>query len=630
LCTPSAPAAAPPPPPKHLPLQHTTFYKSTLSQCGLKQPKPAPLLSLLRGRECTAASIPRPAIEALESDYRSPASLETHRLCGAALPSRARQVHHFESRVFGARFNNAGDALLLVTQDQHLRLYSMDEAVNAAAAEDSDAQRLFDCRSPAAEHSSPRPSSPHFASAPSPSSDERDSLASQDPGWACTLDVRGRSVGWSIVSSSFSPDDRLVAYGTWSPLVHLLPIPEASVDAGRDESRQANSNACGSAQHAINFQPQCKRFCVYSLAFSPCGGRLLGGASDRCLYLYDLSAGGGRRAAAVQAHGDDVNAVEWLDDNVLLTSGDDRIIKIWDRRLLGQQGASSGQYGAPFTGACGTSAAPSAVLSPCTRSQPVGVLLGHRQGVTCLSARGDGRHFVSNSKDQTAKVWDVRTMSPASDAAHLPPSLAAEPCFDYRWPATHANKVACARALLAAATGTAVPTTSGAPAPAAAAPAAARPCPISSAVSACLMALGGSAFSPSAGTTSNAALRQQATTATSSASTPAAAPLVSSTAAGSPSLPARCPYDRSVLTLTGHRVLETLVRCYFSPLHSTGQRFVYSGSQCGAVMVWDTLTGELVRTLRGHAATVRDVAWHPTQPATLVSASWDCSVAKWQ
>lgn len=46
--------------------------------------------------------------------------------------------------------------------------------------------------------------------------------------------------------------------------------------------------------------------------------------------------------------------------------------------------------------------------------------MGHLEGVTFLDSRGDGRYFISNGKDQSIKLWDIRRMS--SDAtryAHI-------------------------------------------------------------------------------------------------------------------------------------------------------------------------------------------------------------------
>ena len=47
-------------------------------------------------------------------------------------------------------------------------------------------------------------------------------------------------------------------------------------------------------------------------------------------------------------------------------------------------------------------------------------MVGHTQGLTHLDSKGDGRYVLSNCKDQTAKVWDVRKMLSHSHYAHLP------------------------------------------------------------------------------------------------------------------------------------------------------------------------------------------------------------------
>ena len=46
------------------------------------------------------------------------------------------------------------------------------------------------------------------------------------------------------------------------------------------------------------------------------------------------------------------------------------------------------------------------------------------------------------------------------------------------------------------------------------------------------------------------------------------------------------PHDCSVQAYRGHSVLQTLIRAYFSPAHSTGQRFVYAGSADGTVRIY--------------------------------------------
>ncbi len=90
--------------------------------------------------------------------------------------------------------------------------------------------------------------------------------------------------------------------------------------------------------------------------------------------------------------------------------------------------------------------------------------------------------------------------------------------------------------------------------------------------------------------------------------------------------------DDSVMTYAGaHQTLQTLIRCYFSPLHSTGQRYIYtgSGSGNGRFAIYDVLTGKVVVQKRAHRAAVRDVSWHPTLPQ-LTTVGWDHNVFLWK
>lgn len=89
--------------------------------------------------------------------------------------------------------------------------------------------------------------------------------------------------------------------------------------------------------------------------------------------------------------------------HIIYSGGDDGLIKVWDRRTLNER-----------------------------MPKPVGVLAGHMDGVTFIDSRGDGRHLISNSKDQSIKLWDVRVFS--SDAAAKNTLKAVhEQTWDYRW-----------------------------------------------------------------------------------------------------------------------------------------------------------------------------------------------------
>lgn len=57
---------------------------------------------------------------------------------------------------------------------------------------------------------------------------------------------------------------------------------------------------------------------------------------------------------------------------------------------------------------------------------------GHFDGITYLDIKGDGRHFISNSKDQTVKLWDMRKFSNMKVANRSRESLSI-PEWDYRW-----------------------------------------------------------------------------------------------------------------------------------------------------------------------------------------------------
>ncbi|KAL0391068.1 UNVERIFIED_CONTAM: LEC14B protein [Sesamum calycinum] len=89
------------------------------------------------------------------------------------------------------------------------------------------------------------------------------------------------------------------------------------------------------------------------------------------------------------------------------------------------------------------------------------------------------------------------------------------------------------------------------------------------------------------------------------------------------------PYDQSVATYKGHSVLRTLIRCYFSPEYSTGQKYIYTGSHDSCIYIYDLVSSAQVAKLQYHRSTVRDCSWHPNYPI-LVSSSWDGEVAKWE
>ena len=145
------------------------------------------------------------------------------------------------------------------------------------------------------------------------------------------------------------------------------------------------------------------RFCVFSLRFSHDGDEILCGANDGYIYLYDRGAN--QRSLQIEGHDDDVNAVSFVDSatHILASGGDDGLCKIWDRRALRE-----------------------------SNPVPVGVLAGHLDGITYIDPRGDGRHLITNSKDQSIKLWDIRKFS-SQNAIESSREILRHQNWDYRW-----------------------------------------------------------------------------------------------------------------------------------------------------------------------------------------------------
>jgi WD repeat-containing protein 23 len=151
------------------------------------------------------------------------------------------------------------------------------------------------------------------------------------------------------------------------------------------------------------------QFCA---KFSRGGGEIVAGCNDGVLRIFDIERG--VVSESVRAHGDDINSVCFAGGqgdaaDIVISGSDERPtpLKVWDRRALGR---------------------------------PVGVLLGHRSGVTHVAPRGDGAHVLSVGKDQVLKIWDRRRAG-ATSADALRDSARVWLDFDYRWERTDFDRV---------------------------------------------------------------------------------------------------------------------------------------------------------------------------------------------
>lgn len=61
-----------------------------------------------------------------------------------------------------------------------------------------------------------------------------------------------------------------------------------------------------------------------------------------------------------------------------------------------------------------------------------GGFMGHTEGLTYVDSKGDGRYVLSNGKDQTMKLWDLRKMMTTSTFDDIDPDKYSTG-FDYRF-----------------------------------------------------------------------------------------------------------------------------------------------------------------------------------------------------
>lgn len=312
-----------------------------------------------------------------------------------------------------------------------------------------------------------------------------------DNGWKVQKDILAKSLRWTVTDTSLSPDQRHLVYSSMSPVVHIVNVGTPSTES------YANINEI---HDGLDFSDvDDGGFGIFSVKFSTDGRELVAGTNDDAIYVYDLQAN--KISLRISAHSSDVNTVSFADEtgHLIYSGSDDNLCKVWDRRCFNATGRAAG------------------------------VLMGHLEGITFLDSRGDGRYFISNGKDQTIKLWDIRKMSSSASCMKLQNFE-----WDYRWmdyPSRARDR--------------------------------------------------------------------------------------------------KHPCDQSLATYRGHSVLRTLIRCYFSPAYSTGQKYIYTGSHDSSVYIYDVVTGAKVAKLDYHNLTVRDCSWHPFYPM-LVSSSWDGTIARWE
>jgi len=174
---------------------------------------------------------------------------------------------------------------------------------------------------------------------------------------------------WTITDASLSPDNKYLAYSSIRSVVCLAPT-----DPGENgEPWLLDFSDMGTRAGRHNFG-------IWSIRFSGDGREIVAGTSDHAVCVYDIESR--QTILKIKGHRDDVNAVCFGDSSsphILYSGSDDTTLKVWDRRSMGD-------------------------------NRGAGVFLGHTEGLTYVDSKGDGRYVLSNGKDQTMKLWDLRKM----------------------------------------------------------------------------------------------------------------------------------------------------------------------------------------------------------------------------
>ncbi|KAH8661945.1 WD40-repeat-containing domain protein [Xylariales sp. PMI_506] len=200
---------------------------------------------------------------------------------------------------------------------------------------------------------------------------------------------------WTLTDASLSPDNKWLAYTSIDNRVCLAPTdPNDTGDPYMLNLADENSPRVGWRS----------AFGIWSIRFSGDGKELVAGTNANSIVVYDIES---RRVLhQVTGHDDHVNAVCFADKSsphILYSGSDDTTIKVWDRRSMGD-------------------------------GREAGAFVGHIEGLTYIDSKGDGRYILSNGKDQSMKLWDLKMMYTTARFEELNPRQhTAHSDFDYRW-----------------------------------------------------------------------------------------------------------------------------------------------------------------------------------------------------
>ncbi|KAI1815421.1 WD40-repeat-containing domain protein [Poronia punctata] len=200
---------------------------------------------------------------------------------------------------------------------------------------------------------------------------------------------------WTLTDATLSPDNKWLAYTSIQSNVCLAPT---------DPNDTGDPYTLSLTEHGSQRAGYRGTFGIWSVRFSGDGRELVAGTNANALVVYDIES----RTVLhhIRGHDNDVNAVCFADKSsphILYSGSDDTTIKVWDRRSMGD-------------------------------GREAGAFVGHIEGLTYIDSKDDGRYLLSNGKDQSMKLWDLKMMYTSAQFVeknprqHIPYSE-----FDYRW-----------------------------------------------------------------------------------------------------------------------------------------------------------------------------------------------------
>ena len=162
---------------------------------------------------------------------------------------------------------------------------------------------------------------------------------------------------WTLTDASLSPDNRYLAYTSIRSTVCLAPT-----DPNDKGDPYVLDLSTTTPPPNTGWRPRFGgSFGIWSVRFSGDGQRLVAGATEGKIVVYDIES---RTVLhTFDGHDADVNAVCFADassPHIVYSGSDDKVLKVWDTRSMGGD-------------------------------REVGAFVGHIEGLTYIDSKGDGR-----------------------------------------------------------------------------------------------------------------------------------------------------------------------------------------------------------------------------------------------